>query len=1502
MGNIEDKLDPYISLLLDMTPEERYQVSLQRDVSVHQHPSGAFVVDLMIDYTGADGDEQQGNIRVPLDQVPLLCDADQIRYIRIARFQKTDLRASIPFIKADQLHQRTGKGGPVKGQGVIIGIIDTGIDFMHEAFRNGDQSRILRIWDLNLEPEDARYETSPTIAGHTSVRDLSDMVEELLLAGSSDLIERNQIHSLIETVRGVEYTKDDIEYTIGEIQSHSNDRKYLPPPPPAAATFPPNSPRFVRHRDMVGHGTHVAGIAASNHTEFTGVAPEADLVIVVSDYTDTALYDGIEYIRSIAAAEDQPFVINYSMGGSSGPHDGSGADARQINRRFSNDYKGQALVTSAGNDANDKQHIRAKKGAGGTPGSFNPCEIDWVMRESNRYSDSMEIWYKGSDTFQVEVKWPAYTEGGIAAAGSTGQFNPETQPDSIFDSRVKVYRTDTGPANFENTIQVSFSSPNPYNGDKQLIVSVSRGIPFLYGLVVHTAGNKMYWIDLGLHKIQRANLDGSDIEDLVVANLKAPNGIALDTANNKIYWIDGSAKKIQRADLNGANVEDLITSGLDAPRGIALHVAGNKIYWTDSGSHKIQRANLDGSDSEDLIDSGLNAPKGIALDIAGSKMYWTESGARRIQRAGLDGSGIESLVSQDLENPRGIDIDVAGGKMYWIDSGTEKIQRADLDGTNVEMLIPSGLSFPKDIALDAATGKMYWTESGARKISRAALDGDALEELVQLPIKPIIPGTWQVCLDVQDFASKPADELLFDAWSSSGTSGRPDVDAITPAVCSTQGWCDVEITGDGFMDQATSVAFVTTTMGSLSGGTDWEEEDERRQALAVKVVNGRRLIATLPPVPADGEYDVYVTTNGNDTGVIYRGMRFEAPGTSGPVPTITTITPVLECGMLQQLEFTINGTNFIENRTKVVFGNSPFGANTDNIVRENFAATQVTFVSDTRIRAKVPVGPEGDIEIHVITPNGSVTHSAPMQMKTAGNAPVLTTLTPDRGPVIGWKRVTLDGTDFTADMRVFFGTREAQIVDITGLPTQVVVISPPAPEKWVEIRRYSSAESPGLNEYSSPLSRRVRVYTSGGTDHETYRYDFRLGWWLDRAVFHDSYYDHENHASKTRVYTDEDNWVTIGPEAAAKFTIAVAACHTGGSDQRVYFSSIGPRRPATRPTPDLLPGRPKPDIAAPGATDMSVHTYIGSARSTFTLPAETDRTDVPRDSNGFLDSGFIGMPGTSMSSPHVAGAIALVFSRKVLSYTEILEALKKSADSPPSSVPNPTSGPSMTDDLWRKMWGYGKLNAEEFFKKGTGKKGCFIATAGYGSVLHPDVCFLRFVRDKILRKTRAGHQFFRDYWEHYYKFSPLIVDLMEKDPQVREIIRWSVVTPLVNYLKLVMDRPRQIPPDTDPAIKAYLEAMQHDMLKWLSEFKVPDQFDGMDNTAIADELVVMLNYIVKEKRRDYLQRLLNKGSLPLRTQSNAELQQLTALLENGGCEPDEIGLIVDGAIHPTEEA
>ena len=79
-----------------------------------------------------------------------------------------------------------------------------------------------------------------------------------------------------------------------------------------------------------------------------------------------------------------------------------------------------------------------------------------------------------------------------------------------------------------------------------------------------------------------------------------------------MYWTDARTGKVQRANLDGSNVEDLVTR-LGEPRGMALDLAGGRMYWTDNGTDRIQSADLDGSNIRTLV-SGVVGPTSIALE------------------------------------------------------------------------------------------------------------------------------------------------------------------------------------------------------------------------------------------------------------------------------------------------------------------------------------------------------------------------------------------------------------------------------------------------------------------------------------------------------------------------------------------------------------------------------------------------------------------------------------------------------------------------------------------------------------------------------------------------------------------------------------------------------------------------------------------------------------------------------------------------------------------------
>ncbi|HSP54275.1 MAG TPA: hypothetical protein VLS25_01695 [Dehalococcoidia bacterium] len=106
-------------------------------------------------------------------------------------------------------------------------------------------------------------------------------------------------------------------------------------------------------------------------------------------------------------------------------------------------------------------------------------------------------------------------------------------------------------------------------------------------VAVDEPNGKIYWADSSLH---RANLDGTGLEDLPGRGVGT---ITIDQIHGKLYWSEYQlGYKIRRANLDGSQPEDV----LSAPGGvsdIAIDPIGGLLFWTSSG--KVWRASLDGS-------------------------------------------------------------------------------------------------------------------------------------------------------------------------------------------------------------------------------------------------------------------------------------------------------------------------------------------------------------------------------------------------------------------------------------------------------------------------------------------------------------------------------------------------------------------------------------------------------------------------------------------------------------------------------------------------------------------------------------------------------------------------------------------------------------------------------------------------------------------------------------------------------------------------------------------
>jgi len=250
------------------------------------------------------------------------------------------------------------------------------------------------------------------------------------------------------------------------------------------------------------------------------------------------------------------------------------------------------------------------------------------------------------------------------------------------------------------------------------------GLIFIFALFFssQTQASFVYWTDITTNKLQRANLDGSNVEDILTTGLSSARDVAVYAAGGKVFIANLLNGSIDSVNLDGSNHVNIIT-GLTKPNGVAVDLTNEKIYYTEEGgTAKVGRADLDGSNNETLV-SGGSSNQGIALDIPNSHMYWTSQTSGQLKRANTDGTDIINVIG--INNATGIDLDLSAGKIYYVDPGAGNIQRSTLTGANNEVLVTDlGLH----IEVDVSGGKMYW--GSLATVARASLDGSNVENIV----------------------------------------------------------------------------------------------------------------------------------------------------------------------------------------------------------------------------------------------------------------------------------------------------------------------------------------------------------------------------------------------------------------------------------------------------------------------------------------------------------------------------------------------------------------------------------------------------------------------------------------------------------------------------------------------------------------------------------------------------------------------------------------------------
>ena len=251
------------------------------------------------------------------------------------------------------------------GQGILIGMIDTGIDYTNPLFQNPDgTSRILRLWDQTIESEN----TPEAVAG-------------------------------FQPFYGTVYSQEDLNRALASEQPLE----------------------LVPSTDTSGHGTFLAGVAAGRQiqspTTFSGAAPDAALAVVrlkpakqylreffavppdADAYQENDIMAAAAFLLGVAGQYQMPLVLCLGVGTSQGSHSGISPLAMQL--QALSGTRGFACVTGAGNETGFRHHYF---------GNLSPDQEyeDVELRVADSTSGfSMELWADVSELYTVGFVSPS---------------------------------------------------------------------------------------------------------------------------------------------------------------------------------------------------------------------------------------------------------------------------------------------------------------------------------------------------------------------------------------------------------------------------------------------------------------------------------------------------------------------------------------------------------------------------------------------------------------------------------------------------------------------------------------------------------------------------------------------------------------------------------------------------------------------------------------------------------------------------------------------------------------------------------------------------------------------------------------------------------------------------------------------------------------------------------------------------------------------------------------
>lgn len=313
-----------------------------------------------------------------------------------------------------------------QGQGVLIGFVDTGIDYQNPLFRKEDgSSRILGIWDQTLE---------------TGVLDPVNGFQALY---------------------GTQYSREEIDQALAA-------------PDPLA---------LVPSADENGHGTFLASVAAGGEDpdqDFTGAAPRASIAMVklkpakaylrdfyliregADAYQENDIMMGVAYLLHLARRFSMPLVICLGLGTNQGSHVGKSPLGLYLDDI--NIYAGTAVITAAGNETGYGHHYRAVTRPEET---LQTVELNVGEKDSGF---SMEFWAQDVDIYRV---------GFISPTGEVVDPLPSsTEEENVI--RFLVEQTE---------ITVFSSIVNTATGSQMVFIRFKDPMPGIWNLTVSSALN-----------------------------------------------------------------------------------------------------------------------------------------------------------------------------------------------------------------------------------------------------------------------------------------------------------------------------------------------------------------------------------------------------------------------------------------------------------------------------------------------------------------------------------------------------------------------------------------------------------------------------------------------------------------------------------------------------------------------------------------------------------------------------------------------------------------------------------------------------------------------------------------------------------------------------------------------------------------------------------------------------------------------------------------------------